>query len=216
MLDEIIGAPSTSNCTLTRCTMGYTMVTKIDGKEYRYTEWVDYGTKAKFTPDWERNVGTELYDHSIDPGENANHAGEAQYAAVQAMLSKTVAGGATDWWGLGSVGRRVNGLDACGVCVRLYAKGPFNYRCTSATSQCTCCTSAPPDAGAAQSGLKKPAVEHIVVALQQFNERSGLRSGVLVYPKCINLLKQRAHQRHELALQGHAMHWPHDPKSHCG
>ena len=93
MLDEIIGAPSTSNCTLTRCTMGYTMVTKIDGKEYRYTEWVDYGTKAKFTPDWERNVGTELYDHPIDPGENANHAGEAQYAAVQAMLSKQLQAG---------------------------------------------------------------------------------------------------------------------------
>lgn len=93
MLDEIIGAPSTSNCILTRCTMGYTMVTKIDGKEYRYTEWVDYGTKAKFTPDWGRNVGTELYDHSIDPGENANHAGEAQYAAVQATLSKQLQAG---------------------------------------------------------------------------------------------------------------------------
>ena len=36
--------------------MGYTMITMLDGKEYRYTEWVDYGTLKKYTPDFERNV----------------------------------------------------------------------------------------------------------------------------------------------------------------
>ena len=87
------GSPSTSQCILTHCTMGYTMVTTLGGKEYRYTEWVDYGTKEKFTPDWGRNVGTELYDHAADPGENVNQAGKAAYAQLQAKLSKQLQAG---------------------------------------------------------------------------------------------------------------------------
>ena len=77
--------------------MGYTMVTMIDGKEYRYTEWVstqatcrclqsfersdltdrlcfqvDYGTKAKYTPDWERNVvSAATIQNRIPPAKNA-------------------------------------------------------------------------------------------------------------------------------------------------
>ena len=73
--------------------MGYTMVTTLGGKEYRYTEWVDYGTKEKFTPDWGRNVGTELYDHAANPGENVNQAGKAAYAQLQAKLSKQLQAG---------------------------------------------------------------------------------------------------------------------------
>ena len=52
--------------------MGYTLVTKVEGKEYRYTEWVDFNTVYDKQPNWERNVGTELYNHVSDAGENFN------------------------------------------------------------------------------------------------------------------------------------------------
>ena len=79
-------------------------------KEYRYTEWADYGTKAKFTPDWERNVGTELYDHSVDPCENIKRAGEAEFAQLQAKLSKQLqarplTGGAWRPWAGAAISR---------------------------------------------------------------------------------------------------------------
>ena len=52
--------------------MGYSMLTVRNGTEYRYTEWVDFNTKVSGGPDWDRVVGTELYDHAADPLENVN------------------------------------------------------------------------------------------------------------------------------------------------
>jgi hypothetical protein len=36
-------------------------------------------------PDWDRNVGTELYDHSQDPMENTNIAGSADKALLSQL-----------------------------------------------------------------------------------------------------------------------------------
>ena len=53
----------------------------------RYTEWVAFGATEKHKPDWTKNVGTELYDHSVDIQENANLAGVKANAALVAELS---------------------------------------------------------------------------------------------------------------------------------
>ena len=66
------GSPGASPCLSRRCTMGYSMLTVRNGTEYRYTEWVDFNTKVSGGPDWDRVVGTELYDHAADPLENVN------------------------------------------------------------------------------------------------------------------------------------------------
>ena len=70
--------------------MGYTLVTKAsDGCEYRYTEWADFNTKGfDRRVNWERNVGTELYNHTADPGENVNLAGNAATSSLATVLSK--------------------------------------------------------------------------------------------------------------------------------
>ena len=57
--------------------MGYSMLTHFANTEYRYTEWVDFNTKHPGAPDWNRVVGKELYNHSVDPLENRNIAGSA-------------------------------------------------------------------------------------------------------------------------------------------
>ena len=56
------------------CVMGYTMLTSsLDGgHELRYTEWAKYPGPPKFSPDWSKNYGIELYNHTSDPGENVN------------------------------------------------------------------------------------------------------------------------------------------------
>lgn len=69
------------------CTMGYTMVTKHNETEYRYTEWVDFNTKYPVQPDWDRLVATELYDHNVDPGENNNLAMDADKKEIIKKLS---------------------------------------------------------------------------------------------------------------------------------
>merc|ERR1712217_174422 len=72
---EMSETPSTSPCILNdkSCTMGYTLVTQVNGHEYRYTEWADFNTPGhKRKVDWNRVVGVELYNHSSDPGENYN------------------------------------------------------------------------------------------------------------------------------------------------
>ena len=56
-------APSASSCLSKKCTMGYSMLTFVEGVEYRYTEWVDFNTKTFGHPDWQRVVGRELYNH---------------------------------------------------------------------------------------------------------------------------------------------------------
>lgn len=90
VLDLFIGStPHMSNCIIPgkHCTMGYTMVTKHNETEYRYTEWVDFNTKYPVQPDWDRLVATELYDHNVDPGENNNLALDADRKSLIKKLS---------------------------------------------------------------------------------------------------------------------------------
>ncbi|KAL3267344.1 hypothetical protein HHI36_011475 [Cryptolaemus montrouzieri] len=47
--------------------MGYSIRTE----RHRYTEWVEFN-RTSCKPNWLKKFGTELYDHSIDPGENMN------------------------------------------------------------------------------------------------------------------------------------------------
>jgi iduronate 2-sulfatase len=63
--------------------MGYSVLVNY----IRYTEWVRFDAKPVYKPDWEDNIGVELYDHYIDPEENYNRAGEWQYAVMQQRLS---------------------------------------------------------------------------------------------------------------------------------
>jgi iduronate 2-sulfatase len=82
--DESV-APSPSMCLTRHCTMGYSMLTTVNGTEYRYTEWVDFNTKVSGGPDWERNVGTELYNHATDALENVNRAQTASKALLDEL-----------------------------------------------------------------------------------------------------------------------------------
>jgi len=81
------------------CTMGYSMVTSLNGTEYRYAEWVDFNTPriAKPAPDWSRMVGQELYVHgsvvagtvvSRDLAENVNLAQHPNMSHIVGILSK--------------------------------------------------------------------------------------------------------------------------------
>lgn len=47
--------------------MGYTLRTG----RFRYTAWVKFCHRTK-RPDWRTIEAEELYDHSVDPGENSN------------------------------------------------------------------------------------------------------------------------------------------------
>ena len=75
-----------SSCLTTHCTMGYSMLTFVNGTEYRYTEWVDFNTVNQNAPDWTRVVGVELYNHHQDPLENFNVASSSGPGLV-AVLS---------------------------------------------------------------------------------------------------------------------------------
>jgi iduronate 2-sulfatase len=82
---------TTSPCIIenTPCTMGYTLVTKIGGHEYRYTEWADFNTPGHaFKVDWRRLVGIELYNHTADVGENFNLNATSNAAEVVALSAK--------------------------------------------------------------------------------------------------------------------------------
>lgn len=60
-------------------------------KEGAILEWCircDFNTKYHRAPDYDRNVGIELYDHMADPAENKNIAQEPSSAKVVAALSK--------------------------------------------------------------------------------------------------------------------------------
>jgi len=96
--EDVSGTASTSPCiesTGKGCTMGYTLVTRAsDGCEYRYTEWADFNTEGfAYRVNWERNVGSELYNHTADPGENVNLAGKAGLSDLKASLSKMLRAG---------------------------------------------------------------------------------------------------------------------------
>jgi hypothetical protein len=89
---EAAGWHATPSPCFKRCTMGYSMVTQVDGREYRYTEWVDFGTIKPLTPDWSRLVGTEMYDHGtvtstgVTFEENVNVADDPTRAVVRKQL----------------------------------------------------------------------------------------------------------------------------------
>lgn len=55
------------------CVMGNSMITDIDGHEFRYTEWSTYrGPANDWKPDWSSCHGVEIYNHTGDPGEDVN------------------------------------------------------------------------------------------------------------------------------------------------
>eukprot|EP01050_Picozoa_sp_SAG11_P032808 SAG11_NODE_10840_length_802_cov_1.297297_1_plen_210_part_01 len=89
---EVVGWRASPSPCFERCTMGYSMVTQVGGREYRYTEWVDFGTVTPLAPDWGRLVGVEMYDHGTAASsgvafeENANVADDPQRAAVRTEL----------------------------------------------------------------------------------------------------------------------------------
>ncbi len=67
--------------------MGYSMLTEHNGTYYRYTEWVDFNVNVANGPDWDRVVGTELYDHAADPMENTNLAASAKKGLLSTLSS---------------------------------------------------------------------------------------------------------------------------------
>eukprot|EP01060_Flectonema_neradi_P011255 TRINITY_DN18357_c0_g1_i1.p1 TRINITY_DN18357_c0_g1~~TRINITY_DN18357_c0_g1_i1.p1 ORF type:complete len:538 (+),score=109.66 TRINITY_DN18357_c0_g1_i1:54-1667(+) len=75
LLSQDLGSSTTSPCIMENknCTMGYSVISIVNETEYRYTKWCDFNTpEHKFRVNWNRCVGTELYDHVADPGENFN------------------------------------------------------------------------------------------------------------------------------------------------
>jgi iduronate 2-sulfatase len=56
----------------------------IRTSRFRYIEWRDHKTGDV--------VAQELYDHSQDPGENVNIAGEAAYASIRSHLAVQLEG----------------------------------------------------------------------------------------------------------------------------
>ena len=87
-------AGAVSPCLVSNCTMGYTVVTRAsDGHEYRYTEWAAFNTEPAngHQPDWTALVGSEMYNHSADKGENENiwqTAPQELRSALSRMLHK--------------------------------------------------------------------------------------------------------------------------------
>ena len=58
------------------CVLGYSMVTRLEGCELRYTEWVRYeGKVANWAPNWDAVAGRELYNHSCycSPTDHRRH-----------------------------------------------------------------------------------------------------------------------------------------------
>ena len=64
--------------------MGYSVRTA----QYRYTEWVKFIGEPYYQPLWDKNVGTELYDHKTDPEENFNRAKDNNYTDIKTELNK--------------------------------------------------------------------------------------------------------------------------------
>ena len=65
--------------------MGYS----VRSRSYRYTEWVRFNHRS-FKPVWRELAAAELYDHSVDPGEDVNVADDPRYVEVRDMLSKVL------------------------------------------------------------------------------------------------------------------------------
>ena len=65
--------------------MGYS----VRSRTYRYTEWVRFNRRS-FKPVWSSVEAAELYDHSVDPGEDVNVSDDPRYIEVRDMLSKVL------------------------------------------------------------------------------------------------------------------------------
>ena len=65
--------------------MGYS----VRSRTYRYTEWVRFNRRS-FKPVWSSVEAAELYDHSVDPGEDVNVSDDPRYVEVRDMLSKVL------------------------------------------------------------------------------------------------------------------------------
>ena len=50
-----------------------------------FFQWVDFNTINKNAPDWNRVVGSELYNHNVDPLENANVVGTADEKLLESL-----------------------------------------------------------------------------------------------------------------------------------
>lgn len=90
--------PTMSSCIHHKCTMGYTMVTRIDGHEIRYTEWVEFfgDTQPEFAhyaPAWDKLVAAELYNHTDDAFENHNIYADKKGSPEQQELQKRLHAG---------------------------------------------------------------------------------------------------------------------------
>lgn len=78
--------------------MGYSVTTK----RYRYTEWVKFLRKPVYKPDWNTLIGTELYDHLVDPEENINKANYRSMINIKTQLQNLLHSG----WRNAAVGQQ--------------------------------------------------------------------------------------------------------------
>ena len=76
--DLFSGTPTTSQCIIADpeavgCTMGYSVITRVGGCEYRYTEWADFNTPGhRLKVNWGRIVGVELYVQHLSSATRKN------------------------------------------------------------------------------------------------------------------------------------------------
>lgn len=105
------GSEENSPCLDGKCTMGYSVVAKVrsgnhdeGGKQYRYTEYVNFNTRGTFAPVWgkEEIISRMLYDHSRDNTlETENVAEDTKYAKVVEHMSQLLRSGPTTEAGWG-------------------------------------------------------------------------------------------------------------------
>lgn len=67
-----------------KCVMGYSVVSKVEGTEYRYTEWANFENSK---PNFDSLTGSELYSHADKTSnEIKNVVNESHYAGVVSKL----------------------------------------------------------------------------------------------------------------------------------
>lgn len=69
-----------SLCLSHACVMGYSVLTVLEGKEWRYTEWVEFNGEVANSMAWDKNYGSELYamtDGTDDGGGAGGSGGNA-------------------------------------------------------------------------------------------------------------------------------------------
>ena len=98
----VSSTPSASACLSSKCVMGYSMATRVNGHQWRYTEWVGFNAAVRNGPDWSDSFGVELYDIDTDgPAAGVNLHGKAQYAGLEAKLSAALRSGPSTGGGWG-------------------------------------------------------------------------------------------------------------------